>query len=103
MRYLVILLLLAGQDPPAASTQNPLPELKEQVKVALAEAGLPFTDEQDKAIVLMMEDRRRSAEDLFGQTMDFTAGPTQGQQVGFEFCGPEYWRSPEVMESILRR
>src|SRR5690606_11441306 len=68
-----------GQE--QASTANPLPELKEQVARTLMEAGVPFTTEQDQAIVLMMEDRRRAAEDLFGETMDFRAGPTQGEQV----------------------
>src|SRR5687767_13769615 len=28
----------------------------------------------------MMEERRRASEDLFGSLMDFTSGPTQGQE-----------------------
>ena len=31
------------------------------------------------------------------------SSPGQAQEVGFEFCGPEYWRSPAVMDSIMRR
>lgn len=32
-----------------------------------------------------------------------TADPLNPEpQVSFEFCGPEYWRSPEVMEQVLR-
>src|SRR6476660_6113678 len=54
-------------------------QLKDQVKRALEDAKLPFTEEQDKAIILMMEDRRKASEDLFGDLMDFKAGPTQGQ------------------------
>jgi hypothetical protein len=39
-----------------------------------------FTDEQDRAVALMMEERRRASETLFGGLMDFRAGPTQGQE-----------------------
>jgi hypothetical protein len=67
-----------AQDPPSTAA-NPLAQLKDQVKQALSEAQVPFTDDQDKAIVLMMEDRRKASEDLFGDLMNFRAGPTQGQ------------------------
>lgn len=83
MKLIIIALLLCaaplpGQD--ETSTNNPLPKLKEEVERALAGAGLPFTAEQEKAIILMMEDRRKASEDLFGNLMDFRAGPTQGQE-----------------------
>ena len=55
-------------------------ELKDQLKRVLDEATLPFTDEQEQAIILMMEDRRKASEDLFGDLMNFSAGPTQGQE-----------------------
>ena len=45
----------------------------------LSAAKLPFTDEQEQAITLMMEDRRKASEELFGDLLDFAAGPTQGQ------------------------
>jgi hypothetical protein len=90
MKSLVLLILtLAGprvaqqpQAPPQgliAVAANPLAELKDDVKRVLAEAQLPFTEEQERAIVLMMEDRRQASEDLFGDLMNFRAGPTQGQ------------------------
>src|SRR6186713_1119535 len=41
---------------------------------------MPFSEAQEKAVVLMMEDRRKASEDLFGNLMDFRAGPTQGQE-----------------------
>ena len=53
--------------------------LKAQVDRVLVEARLPFSEEQDKAIILMMEDRRQASEELFGDLFDFSAGPTQGQ------------------------
>ncbi len=77
-----VLLFLAGgvaaQERP--STANPLAELKDEVKRVLAEAALPFSEEQERAITLMMEDRRQASEELFGSLMDFRAGPTQGQE-----------------------
>src|SRR3954471_1765194 len=86
MKTLFAILLFAGSLSVSLSAQdsagtaaNPLATLKDEVKRVLAEAKLPFTDEQDKAIVLMMEDRRKASEDLFGDLMNFSAGPTQGQ------------------------
>ncbi len=72
-------ILVMGISAWAQGTANPLPGLKERVQSALSQANVPFTETQDKAIVLMMEDRRKASEDLFGDLMNFTAGPTQGQ------------------------
>jgi outer membrane receptor protein involved in Fe transport len=90
MRVLIIVVLmiaapLGAQDRPAgqgaiAVAANPLAELKDEVQRVLAQANLSFTEEQERGIILMMEDRRQASEDLFGSLMDFTAGPTQGQQ-----------------------
>jgi hypothetical protein len=62
-----------------AAAANPLAELKDEVQRVLVDARLPFTEDQERAVVLMMEDRRQASEDLFGNLMDFRAGPTQGQ------------------------
>jgi hypothetical protein len=79
---IILLFLLVppafGQNPPAEA-ENPMAILKAQVDRVLAEARLPFSEEQDKAIILMMEDRRQASEELFGDQFDFSAGPTQGQ------------------------
>jgi hypothetical protein len=64
----------------AATGQSPLPALMAEVTQALAEAGVPFTAEQQRAIALMMEDRRQASEDLFRDMMDFSAGPTAGRE-----------------------
>ena len=61
-------------------TQNPMAQLRDAVDGVLEEAELPFTEEQNSAIVLMMEDRRQASEELFGELLDFRAGPTQGQE-----------------------
>jgi hypothetical protein len=76
---------LAAQEPVAApaaenATANPLAVLNAQVQDVLATAGVPFSDDQERAIALMMEERRRASEELFGNLMDFRAGPTQGQE-----------------------
>lgn len=63
-----------------AGSENPLAALNEQVQQTLAAAGVPFSDEQERAVALMMEERRRASEDLFGDLMNFRAGPTQGQE-----------------------
>ena len=66
--------------PAIATAENPLSALNEEVKHALAAAGVPFSPDQERAIALMMEERRRASEELFGDLMDFRAGPTQGQE-----------------------
>ena len=68
-----------GQDS-GFLTENPLQELKEELDRVLAEAGLPFSETQDSRIALMIDERRRASEELFGNLQDFAAGPTQGQQ-----------------------
>ena len=62
------------------ATQNPLATLNEELKQVLAAAGLAFTEEQERAVALMMEERRRASEALFGGLMDFRDGPTRGQE-----------------------
>jgi hypothetical protein len=77
VNILLVASLLVAQEPSTAD--NPLAVLKDEVKRTLEAAQLPFTAEQERAVVLMMEDRRTASEELFGGLMDFSAGPTQGQ------------------------
>ena len=76
--FLLLPAPLLAQGGPLAG-DNPLAALKEEVTRVLSGARLPFTDDQERAIALMMEDRRRASEELFGDLTDFSAGPTQGQ------------------------
>src|SRR4026207_1922495 len=78
LMFILAVIPLAAQEPSNGS-DNPLAALKDEVKRVLADARLPFTDEQETAIVVMMEDRRKASEDLFGNLMDFSSGPKQGQ------------------------
>src|SRR3990172_3923973 len=109
MRVVILVLLalaspvLARQQPsatqsPLAAAANPLAELKDEVQRVLADARLPFTEEQERSVVLMMEDRRQASEDLFGILMDFRAGPTQGQEADRMRSAIEWMR-----EEFLKR
>ena len=83
MDVIVFVLLLVSplfEQQGSLTTENPMTQLKDEVESVLTEAGLPFTEEQDDAIILMMEDRRQASEELFGGLLDFRAGPTQGQE-----------------------
>ena len=66
--------------PVTSAAENPLAALNDEVRRALAAAAVPFSPEQERAIALMIEERRRASEDLFGNLMDFRSGPTQGQE-----------------------
>jgi len=80
----VLLLWPSGASAQAASltpvegAANPLATLNREVKQVLADAQVPFTENQERAIALMMEERRRASEDLFGDLFDFSGGPTEG-------------------------
>lgn len=80
----VVLILFLAAAPLAAqeqslTTENSLPALMAQLTDVLAEADVPFTPEQERAITLMIEDRRQASEQLFIDLMDFSGGPTSGQ------------------------
>lgn len=83
MKRALLILLMAvpafAQDKPT-TIQNPLDKLRDQAKDVFAQAGVPFSEEQERSIALMIEDRRQASEELFGELMDFRGGPVQGQQ-----------------------
>jgi hypothetical protein len=75
-----LLLFCTARVTAQGSAANPLVELNDELAGTLAEAGVPFSEEQAKAVTLMMEERRRASEELFGNLMDFRGGPPQGQE-----------------------
>ena len=82
--FLAVLLSVTplGAQEPAASiaADNPLAAMKDELARALESASVPFTPEQERSIVLMMEERRQASESLFGDLMNFRSGPTSGQE-----------------------
>ena len=108
--FLFTLLLLgavpagAQEAPPVAAEDtaaNPLSTLNEQVKEVLAKAAVPFSEDQERAIALMMEERRRASEELFGSLMDFRSGPTQGQEEDRLRSAKEGFRVPGAVADTV--
>jgi hypothetical protein len=56
--------------------------LNDTLKRVLEEASLPFSEEQEQAIILMMDERQRASEELFGEIMDFRNRPREVQNPG---------------------
>src|SRR5207244_9194594 len=101
MKAAILVVLLSASPLIAQQTSgaNPLAELKDEVKRVLAEANLPFTEEQERAIVIMMEDRRQASEDLFGDLMNFQAGPTRGDDADHLRSAVE-WMEGEFLKRL---
>src|SRR5215467_14405049 len=76
----LICLILSASVFGQLTEKNPVDELKDQVTQALAAADVPLTAEQEKQLALLIEEERQAAENLFGQTWDFSNGPPQGDQ-----------------------
>ena len=92
-RLLIVLVLLSVPVFAQFTSQNPLDELKDQVTKILADAGVPFTEEQNRQLALFIEDQRQASEDLFGVLMDFKDGPPQGENLDRALAGIQ-WMSP---------
>ncbi len=80
MRPVLMCILLGTAAFGQLTARNPVDELKDQVTEALALAGVPFTADQQRQLALLIEDERQAAENLFGETWDFSQGPPQGEQ-----------------------
>src|SRR6185503_6599608 len=83
--YFVALLLSVflpvAQDQTGLSTRNPLDEIRDELVQVLSSAKVPFTEAQGQSIVLVIEESRRASEQLFGEVMDFSNGPPQGERL----------------------
>src|SRR5712671_2341950 len=102
-RALALLFLLATPlfaQQKTVTIRNPLDQIHDQVKVVFERAGTPFTEDQEKAIAGMIEDRRQASEDLFGQLMDFRAGPVQGEQQDRAVAGIK-WMNDEFAKHLV--
>ena len=67
--------------------QNPLDEILVALAGTLTDSGVPFTEEQVRAIALVMDEQRRATEELFGQVLDFSAGPPRGARLDRALAG----------------
>lgn len=96
-------LLVAGpalaQEDSNLRADNPLSILHDELSAELEDAGVPFTEEQERAIALMMDERERASEDLFGDLMDFRDGPTRGQDAD-RLRSAIAWMQGEFLNSI---
>ena len=62
------------------TARNPVDELKDHLTLALEEAQVALTSDQEQQLALLIEEQRQAAENLFGETWDFSQGPPQGEQ-----------------------
>ena len=62
------------------TARNPVDELKDHLTQALEEARIPLSSNQERQLALLIEEERQAAENLFGETWDFSEGPPQGEQ-----------------------
>lgn len=72
------------------TTRNPLDDIRDELLLVLETAGLPFDQAQEASIILVLEESRIASEQLFGDVMDFSAGPPQGDEVERAMDGIEW-------------
>ena len=80
LRLGLICILLTASAFGQLTVRNPVDELKDQLTQALEEARIPLTPDQERQLALLIEEERQAAENLFGETWDFSQGPPQGEQ-----------------------
>ena len=81
------------------TARNPVDELKDQVIQALADAQVPLTSDQERQLALLIEVERQAAENLFGETWDFSQGPPQGEQRDQALAGIR-WMYDELKKKL---
>ena len=88
-----------AQEQGGLLVQNPLDEIRAALAGTLADSGVPFTDEQVQAIALVMDEQRRVTEEFFGQVLDFSGGPPQGDQLDQALAGIA-WMSEAFLDNV---
>ena len=89
----------AAQEQNGLSTRNPLDDIKAELVQVLAGADAPFTEAQEHAIALVLEESRRASEDLFGVAMDFSNGPPSGDQLDRAHAGIQ-WMNDDFSKRV---
>ena len=88
---LLLTIPLAGQDPDGGLlTENPLDGIRDELIRVLNDAGLPFSEAQANSITFVLEESRRASEQLFGDVMNFSGGPPQGEQLDRALAGIDW-------------
>ncbi len=80
IRLTLIFVFLTASALGQLTARNPVDELKDLLTLALEEARIPLTPDQERQLALLIEEERQAAENLFGETWDFSQGPPQGEQ-----------------------
>ena len=80
LRLVCICIFLTPSAFGQLTARNPVDELKDHLTRALEEAQVPLTSDQERQLALLIEEERQAAENLFGETWDFSQGPPQGEQ-----------------------
>jgi len=88
-----------AQEGGGLSTRNPLDEIRDELVQVLSTAGVPFTEEQGRAIALVLEESRRASEQLFGEVMDFRDGPPQGERLDRARAGIQ-WMNEDFSKRV---
>ncbi len=81
------------------TARNPVDELTDHLTRALEEARIPLTSDQERQLALLIEDERQAAENLFGETWDFSQGPPQGEQQDQALAGIR-WMYDEMKNKL---
>jgi len=88
-----------GQEQGRLSTRNPLDDIRDELVQVLSAAEAPFTEDQGRAIALVIEESRRASEQLFGEVMDFRNGPPQGEQLDRARAGIQ-WMNADFSKRV---
>jgi len=81
------------------TTRNPLDVIRDELVQVLDEASVPFDPAQEAAIILVLEESRQASEQLFGNVMNFSGGPPQGDEVERAMAGIE-WMNNEFRQRV---
>lgn len=91
--------LPAAQEQGGFSTRNPLDDIRNELIQVLSAAQVPFSEDQDRSLALVIEESRRASEQLFGEVMDFSNGPPQGERLDRARAGIQ-WMNDDFSKRV---
>ena len=99
MTFVLSVFLPVAQEPGGLSTRNPLDDIRDELLQVLSTAQVPFTEDQGRSIALVLEESRRASEQLFGEVMDFSNGPPQGERLDRARAGIQ-WMNEDFSKRV---